>query len=99
MARNTQLHGVAAAPFFAKVFGKRNPEPWHCVQSCMASASVSERVHTILVSSPTDSRMYSTASPPSVSNNISEIIALSHDKPLMSHARYYPNENAGLVPV
>ena len=43
MLRNTQLQGDNA-PFRAS----RNPEPWHCVQRCIASASVSDRVHSII---------------------------------------------------
>src|SRR5579871_3089371 len=42
MARNTQLQGDVAP-----LFVNRNPEPWHCEQLCMASASVSDRVQSM----------------------------------------------------
>src|SRR5262249_46655041 len=40
--RKTQLQGVTA-PFREN----RNPDPWHCVHRCMASARVSDRVHSM----------------------------------------------------
>ena len=43
MARKTQLQGEKDAPL-----PKRNPEPWHCVQLCLANANVSDLVHCIL---------------------------------------------------
>lgn len=43
MARKTQLQGEKEAPL-----PKRNPEPWHCVQLCLANANVSDLVHCIL---------------------------------------------------
>ena len=43
MALNTQLQGIVRP-----LRPGRNPSPWHCVQVLLASAIVSDRVHSIV---------------------------------------------------